>query len=81
MEAYSPCLSITQAGHGHIGWHHRSGAHHKEAIKQGYPTQLGRTASTVPLLSSLLIRIKFPVNFRANAQNPNTAWGLTRAPI
>ena len=42
---------------------------------------MGRAACTVPLLSSLLIRIKFPVNFSANAQNPNTAWGLARAPI
>ena len=25
--------------------------------------------------------IKFPVNFSANAQNPNRAWGLARAPI
>jgi hypothetical protein len=25
--------------------------------------------------------VKFPVNFRTNAQNPNTAWGLARAPI
>ena len=25
--------------------------------------------------------IKFPVNFSANAQNPNTAWGLARPPI
>jgi len=25
--------------------------------------------------------IKFPVNFSTNAQNPNTAWGLARAPI
>jgi hypothetical protein len=42
---------------------------------------LGRAASTVPLLSSLLMGIKFPVNFSANAQNPNTAWGLARPPI
>ncbi len=42
---------------------------------------MGGAACTVPLLSSLLIRIKFPVNFSANAQNPNTAWGLTRTPI
>jgi len=25
--------------------------------------------------------IKFPVNFSTNAQNPNKAWGLPRAPI
>jgi len=81
VEAYSPCLPITQAGHGHIGWHHGSGAHHKEAISQGYSPQLGGAARTVPLLSSLLIRIKFPVNFSTNAQNPNTAWGLARVPI
>ena len=42
---------------------------------------MGGAASTVPLLSSLLIRIKFPVNFSAKVQNPNKAWGLTRAPI
>jgi len=42
---------------------------------------LGGAACTVPLLSSLLIRIKFPVNFSANTQNSNTAWGLPRAPI
>ena len=81
IKAHPPGLFITQAGHCYFGWHHRSGAHHKEAIEQGYPPQLDRAASTVPLLSSLLIGIKFPVNFRANAQNSNTAWGLTRAPI
>ena len=42
---------------------------------------MGGAASTVPLLSSLLIRIKFPVNFSTNAQNRNTPSGLTRAPI
>ena len=42
---------------------------------------MGAAARTVPLLSSLLIHIKFPVNFSAKAQNPNTAWGLARAPI
>ena len=34
IKAHSPGLLITQAGHGHIGWHHGSGAHHKEAISQ-----------------------------------------------
>ena len=81
MEAYSPGLLIPQTRHGNFGRHHRSGAHHKEAIEQGYPPRLGRAACTVPLLSSLLIHIKFPVNFSANTQNPNTAWGLARAPI
>ncbi len=42
---------------------------------------MGAAARTVPLLSSLLIHIKFPVNFSAKAQNPNRAWGLARAPI
>ena len=81
IKAHSPGLLITQAGHRYFGWHHRSGADHKEAISQGYPPQLGGAACTVPLLSSLLIRIKFPVNFSTNAQNPNTPCGLARAPI
>ena len=42
---------------------------------------MGRAARTVPLLSSLLMGIKFPVNFSTNAQNSNRAWELTRAPI
>ena len=81
VEAYSPGLPITQARHRYFGWHHRSGADHKEAIGQGYPPQLGGPACKVPLLNSLLIRIKFPVNFSTHAQNPNTPCGLARAPI
>ena len=42
---------------------------------------MGGAASTVPLLSSLLMGIKFPVNFSANTQNPNKAWGFTLSPI
>ena len=81
VEAYSPGLPITQACHRYFGWHHRSGADHKEAIGQGYPPQLGGPACKVPLLNSLLIRIKFPVNFSTHAQNPNTPCRLARAPI
>ena len=81
IKAHPPGLLIPQTGHGYFGWYHRSGAHHKEAIEQGYPPQLGGAACTVPLLSSLLIRIKFPVNFSANTQNSNTAWGFINPAI
>ena len=42
---------------------------------------MGGAARTVPLLSSLLIRIKFPVNFSANVQNLNKAWGFINPAI
>ena len=81
IKAHPPGLLIPQTRHRYFRWYHRSGAHHKKAISQGYSPRLGRAACTVPLLSSLLMGIKFPVNFSTNAQNPNKAWGLPRAPI
>ena len=81
MEAYSTGLSLTQARHRYFGWHHRSGADHKQAISQGYPPQLGGAAGTVSLLNSLLIGIKFPVIFSIHAQNPNGTWGFIKPAI
>ena len=81
MEAYSPSLSLTQARYCHIGWHHQSGANNKQAIRQGYPPQLGGAAGTVSLLNSLLIGIKFPVIFSIHAQNPNGTWGFIKPAI
>ena len=81
MEAYSPGLSLTQARYCHIGWHHQSGANNKQAIRQGYPPQLGGAEGTVPLLNSLLIGIKFPVIFSTHAQNPNGTWGFIKPTI
>jgi hypothetical protein len=80
-EAYSPGLSLTQARYCHIGWHHQSGADHKQAISKGYPSQLGGAASAVSLLKSLLIGIKFPVIFSINAQNPNGTSGFIKPVI
>ena len=45
---------IPQARHGNVGWQHGSGAHHKDAIGQGYPFQLGGAVCTVTQLNSLL---------------------------
>ena len=45
---------IPQARHGNVGWQHGSGAHHKDAIRQRYPFQLGGAVCTVTQLNSLL---------------------------
>jgi hypothetical protein len=46
---------IPQARHGNVGWQHGSGAHHKDAIGQRYPFQLGGAVCTITQLNSLLI--------------------------
>ena len=53
---------IPQARHGNVGWQHGSGAHHKDAIRQRYPFQLGGAVCTVTQLNSLLIH--------KNSENP-----------
>ena len=70
VEAYSPGLSLTQARYCHIGWHHQSGANNKQAIRQGYPPQLGGAEGTVSLLNSLLIGIKFLLFLASTPKTP-----------
>ena len=45
------------------------------------PLNWGGAACTVPVLNSLLIRIKFPVIFSTHAQNPNGTWGFIKPAI